>query len=65
MNVIVLGAGIIGISTAWYLLEEGHDVEDGASRPEPTREGRLAAVVPVFQLRAETFIHSRPPRPRG
>lgn len=26
MKVIVLGAGIIGISTAWYLLEEGHDV---------------------------------------
>ena len=26
MKVIVLGAGIIGISTAWYLLDEGHDV---------------------------------------
>jgi D-amino-acid dehydrogenase len=26
MKVIVLGAGIIGISTAWHLLEEGHDV---------------------------------------
>ncbi len=26
MKVIVLGAGIIGISTAWYLLEEGHEV---------------------------------------
>ena len=26
MKVIVLGAGIIGISTAWYLLEQGHDV---------------------------------------
>ncbi len=26
MKVIVLGAGIIGIATAWYLLEEGHEV---------------------------------------
>jgi D-amino-acid dehydrogenase len=26
MKVIVLGAGIIGVSTAWYLLEEGHEV---------------------------------------
>lgn len=26
MRVIVLGAGIIGVSTAWYLRQEGHDV---------------------------------------
>ena len=26
MKVVVLGAGIIGISTAWHLLEHGHDV---------------------------------------
>jgi D-amino-acid dehydrogenase len=26
MRVIVLGAGIIGVSTAWYLLDEGHEV---------------------------------------
>ena len=26
MKVIVLGAGIIGISTAWHLLDEGHEV---------------------------------------
>ena len=26
MHVIVLGAGIIGVSTAWYLLEHGHTV---------------------------------------
>jgi len=26
MKVIVLGAGIIGVATAWYLLEQGHDV---------------------------------------
>lgn len=26
MKVIVMGAGILGISTAWYLLDEGHEV---------------------------------------
>ncbi|HEY1392265.1 MAG TPA: FAD-dependent oxidoreductase, partial [Methylibium sp.] len=26
MRVLVLGAGIIGVSTAWHLLEEGHEV---------------------------------------
>ncbi|WP_140626788.1 D-amino acid dehydrogenase [Methylibium rhizosphaerae] len=26
MKVVILGAGIIGVSTAWYLLEEGHEV---------------------------------------
>lgn len=26
MRVVVLGAGIIGVSTAWYLLEQGHEV---------------------------------------
>ena len=26
MKIVVMGAGIIGISTAWYLLEAGHEV---------------------------------------
>jgi len=26
MKVVVLGAGVIGVSTAWYLLEQGHEV---------------------------------------
>ncbi|RYF32746.1 MAG: FAD-dependent oxidoreductase, partial [Comamonadaceae bacterium] len=26
MKVIVLGAGVIGISTAWHLLQRGHQV---------------------------------------
>ncbi len=26
MKVVVLGAGILGVSTAWYLLEQGHEV---------------------------------------
>lgn len=26
MKIVVLGAGIIGVATAWYLLEQGHEV---------------------------------------
>ena len=36
MKILVLGAGIIGISTAWHLLQQGHEVtvverQDGAA----------------------------------
>ncbi|EHH68783.1 D-amino acid dehydrogenase [Gluconobacter morbifer] len=27
MKVIILGAGVIGVTTAWYLAQEGHEVE--------------------------------------
>ncbi|MGZ5085211.1 MAG: FAD-dependent oxidoreductase, partial [Usitatibacter sp.] len=26
MKVLVLGAGVIGVSTAWYLAQNGHEV---------------------------------------
>lgn len=26
MKIVILGAGIIGVSTAWHLLERGHEV---------------------------------------
>lgn len=27
MKIIVLGAGVVGVTTAWYLAEQGHEVE--------------------------------------
>lgn len=42
MRVIVLGAGIIGISTAWYLLEEGHDVTVVDRQPDAGLETSFA-----------------------
>ena len=26
MKVLVLGAGVVGVTSAWYLAEDGHDV---------------------------------------
>lgn len=42
MRVIVLGAGIIGISTAWYLLEEGHEVTVVDRQPDAGLETSFA-----------------------
>jgi D-amino-acid dehydrogenase len=42
MKVIVLGAGIIGVATAWYLLEEGHEVTVVDRQPEAALETSFA-----------------------
>jgi D-amino-acid dehydrogenase len=42
MKVIVLGAGIIGISTAWHLLEEGHEVTLIDRQPDAALETSAA-----------------------
>ena len=42
MKVIVLGAGIIGVSTAWHLLNEGHDVTVVDRQPDAALETSFA-----------------------
>ena len=42
MKVIVLGAGVIGISTAWHLLQEGHEVTVVDRQPDAALETSFA-----------------------
>src|SRR4051794_5582715 len=42
MHTIVLGAGIIGVATAWYLLEEGHEVTVVERQSEAAQETSFA-----------------------
>jgi len=42
MKVIVLGAGILGVATAWHLLEEGHEVVVVDRQPEAALETSFA-----------------------
>jgi D-amino-acid dehydrogenase len=42
MKVIVLGAGIIGVSTAWHLLQEGHEVTVVDRQPDAALETSFA-----------------------
>ena len=42
MDIIVLGAGIIGVTTAWYLRQNGHNVRVVERRPEPGLETSFA-----------------------
>jgi D-amino-acid dehydrogenase len=42
MKVIVLGGGILGISTAWYLLDEGHEVTVVDRQPDAALETSFA-----------------------
>ena len=42
MKTIVLGAGIIGVATAWHLLEEGHEVTIVDRQPDAALETSFA-----------------------
>nr|WP_113866233.1 D-amino acid dehydrogenase [Brenneria salicis]NMN91588.1 D-amino-acid dehydrogenase [Brenneria salicis ATCC 15712 = DSM 30166]RBP63059.1 D-amino acid dehydrogenase small subunit [Brenneria salicis ATCC 15712 = DSM 30166]RLM30785.1 D-amino acid dehydrogenase small subunit [Brenneria salicis ATCC 15712 = DSM 30166] len=38
MRVVILGSGVIGVSTAWYLAQAGHEVTVIDRQPEPALE---------------------------
>ena len=61
MKVIVLGAGIIGISTAWHLLEQGHDVTVVDRQPDAALETSFANAAQISVSYCEPWANKDAP----
>lgn len=61
MHVVVMGAGIIGVSTAWYLLEEGHTVTVVDRQPHPALETSFANGSQISVSFCEPWANPRTP----
>ena len=42
MKILVLGAGVVGVTAAWYLADAGHEVDVLERRAEPGLETSFA-----------------------
>lgn len=61
MKTLVLGAGIIGISTAWHLLERGHDVVVVDRQPQAARETSFANAAQISVSYCEPWANKHAP----
>ena len=61
MKVIVLGAGIIGVATAWYLLEEGHEVTVVERQPDAALETSFANGAQISVCFCEPWANASAP----
>jgi len=61
MKIIVLGAGIIGISTAWYLAAEGHEVTVVDRQPDAALETSFANGAQISVSFCEPWAHAGAP----
>ena len=55
MRVVIIGSGLAGVTTAWFLRQQGADVvvverASAAARPKPTTPGTF--VVPARRFRS-------------
>lgn len=62
MRVLVLGAGVIGTTTAWYLARAGHDVVVVDRQPGPGLETSYANGGQISVSHAEPWSSPRTPR---
>jgi D-amino-acid dehydrogenase len=61
MKIIVLGAGIIGVSTAWHLLEQGHEVTVVERQPEAALETSFANAAQISVSYCEPWANRDAP----
>src|SRR3954469_23839367 len=61
MKTLVLGAGIIGISTAWHLAERGHEVVVVDRQPEAARETSFANAAQISVSYCEPWANKHAP----
>jgi D-amino-acid dehydrogenase len=61
MQVLVLGAGIIGVSTAWHLRERGHDVSVVDRQPSAAQETSFANAAQISVGYCEPWANRQAP----
>ncbi|MEW6694535.1 D-amino acid dehydrogenase 1 [Tepidimonas thermarum] len=61
MRVVVLGAGIIGTSTAWHLLQRGHDVVLVDRQPDAALETSFANAAQISVSYCEPWANRQAP----
>ena len=61
MKVVVLGAGIIGVSTAWHLLERGHEVTVVDRQPDAALETSFANAAQISVSYCEPWANRDAP----
>lgn len=61
MKVVVLGAGIIGVSTAWHLLERGHEVTVVDRQPDAALETSFANAAQISVSYCEPWANKDAP----
>lgn len=62
MNVVVLGAGLAGVTTAWYLVRAGHDVTVIERQPAPGMETSFANGGQISVSHPEPWANPDAPR---
>jgi len=61
VRVTVLGAGVVGVTTAWYLLDAGHEVTVVDRQPQPARETSFANGGQISVSHAEPWANPQAP----